>query len=762
MDQCHEAGTCDTKTGKCSNPAKKDGSDCKDGNDCTQKDTCQAGKCTGGAVVTCKAKDQCHNAGTCDAKTGKCSNPAKKNGVSCNDNNACTTKDSCQNGNCESGKPVVCKAKDQCHLAGKCDKESGKCSNPQAPTKTNCDDNDKCSLTSYCVKGTCTGTSFVKCTAKNECHDVGTCSPKTGLCSDEPKTGTQCNDGNVCTVADKCDQGSCKSGAQKNCDDKLSCTLDTCKAKAINGQNFAFCESKPASGNCAIDGVCYKTLGKNPANGCQYCNPAVDPKKWANLPGTLNPCNKPGYWKGSEHNFATSPYGNRAAIACHNCYDDNSSSLKNTTTIVQSALNKGADLIEFDIYEHKGLIRVHHDDGEAVGPQFKHAAAYSPLVNATQPLFIELKELSPTTSFINEVLDVIVQHNYARYGRPVVFRTFWSRKKNIELMATALKSSKYKAIAPYVRLHVLYSQNQFSTVSSFQSNILMVSQAGYHGVEFNMKNENLFGLIQYAKSKGLGVAVWTVPKSMGEAYIAGMRNDVDAIIVDYPLDKSRAVVQKSNGLMYLNTATQKDKSKVSFYRKTNKAPAVHSIGGAFQPTLSTWVKGEDLFGGVLNFVKSKKQTLKFFDDDNDTNAGYLITAVVNFDALSLSSGETQSIFAKTDSGGIGLELNRKNGISPTTLRFVVHVGGKYHYASYSASALDGADSYFIICAYDGNGSARMWINNKEVANTSNLKGGGTQNNSPFRAAADPQGSNNSGFHTSAKIQQLSVQKWADH
>src|SRR5207247_710114 len=83
QDQCHNAGTCDTSTGICSNPAKADGSACNDGNACTQTDTCQSGTCTGSNPVTCTASDQCHVAGTCDTATGICSNPAKAAGTIC-------------------------------------------------------------------------------------------------------------------------------------------------------------------------------------------------------------------------------------------------------------------------------------------------------------------------------------------------------------------------------------------------------------------------------------------------------------------------------------------------------------------------------------------------------------------------------------------------------------------------------------------------------------------------------------------------------
>src|SRR5204863_22579 len=99
-DACHTAGTCDATTGACSNPAKANGAACDDGNACTQADSCQGGACTGATPVTCSALDACHDAGTCDKTTGACSNPDKANGAACaGDANPCTL-DQCQAGAC--------------------------------------------------------------------------------------------------------------------------------------------------------------------------------------------------------------------------------------------------------------------------------------------------------------------------------------------------------------------------------------------------------------------------------------------------------------------------------------------------------------------------------------------------------------------------------------------------------------------------------------------------------------------------------------
>ena len=65
---------------------------------------------------------------TCDCPSGTCTNTPNTN--SCNDGNACTQTDTCQGGTCVGSNPVVCTASDQCHDVGTCNPTNGQCSNP--------------------------------------------------------------------------------------------------------------------------------------------------------------------------------------------------------------------------------------------------------------------------------------------------------------------------------------------------------------------------------------------------------------------------------------------------------------------------------------------------------------------------------------------------------------------------------------------------------------------------------------------------------
>ncbi len=208
-DQCHLAGVC--TAGVCSNPIAPNGTPCEDGNLCSGNDTCQAGICQPGIPIVCTPIDQCHLAGTCNPATGICSIGPHVSDPCCGD--PCCG--------------LVCPALDQCHIAGTCDPATGICSNPIKTNGTSCNDNNACTSGDVCNNGVCGGTA-VLCTASDQCHVAGICDPATGVCSNPPAPdGTSCSDGNACTVNDVCTGGVC-SGTLKNCNDGNCCTTDSC------------------------------------------------------------------------------------------------------------------------------------------------------------------------------------------------------------------------------------------------------------------------------------------------------------------------------------------------------------------------------------------------------------------------------------------------------------------------------------------------------------------------------------------------------
>ena len=125
---------CNTSTGYCET-TYNDGYACDDGNLCTINDACYQGNCQGTGRI-CPAIDQCHDAGACSPQTGTCFYPVKADNTACNDNNPCTQSDTCQSGVCTGGSPRQCPPTDQCHDAGTCSATTGGCSNPVKANNT--------------------------------------------------------------------------------------------------------------------------------------------------------------------------------------------------------------------------------------------------------------------------------------------------------------------------------------------------------------------------------------------------------------------------------------------------------------------------------------------------------------------------------------------------------------------------------------------------------------------------------------------------
>ncbi len=209
-DQCHGVGACDSATGQCSNPIKT--GSCDDGDKCTKTDTCQNGACLGANPVVCSASDQCHDVGVCAKATGICSNPSKADGALCDDGNKCTQSDSCLSGACAGAKPIVCQPLGACFVAGSCDTKTGICSNPAAASGTSCSDSNACTSGETCDgKGACGGGGSVICTPASSCK-TAVCNTSSGCQPGNQPNGTACDDGSQCTQTDSCSNGACTGG----------------------------------------------------------------------------------------------------------------------------------------------------------------------------------------------------------------------------------------------------------------------------------------------------------------------------------------------------------------------------------------------------------------------------------------------------------------------------------------------------------------------------------------------------------------------
>jgi hypothetical protein len=470
-----------------------------------------------------------------------------------------------------------------------------------------------------------------------------------------------------------------------------------------------------------------------------------------------------GYWDGVSRAMATSPYGNIAAVSCHNCYAKSAAftaqqNLAATLDRIHAAQAAGADL-----RDEAGVVYVDHlDDGSTNRARLSDVLADNALKAGDQLLYLELKETVSSSSFVQCILDLLRANGYARAGRPVVLRAFDDHRQHLVNLKALLASPAYRAMEPFIKLQVLFAANQSPDIATFQSMIQGVSQAGLHGVEFVYTDRNLFTRLAYARDLGLGTNVYTIPGSDGEVYIAGLRELTDAITVDYPVEKARAVVGEANGLLFMNVADQSGAGdRVTWFRR-NAVPYQAPVNRPRAPVFEALPVGQSVYGGVLELDAPASRFLTFYDADNDPGEGYLVSAAAKFDSLSVPEGQSACLLVKSDTGGFRLELYHPPG-GETVLRFGVRVGDGYRYAGIPASSLNEADTFLITGAYDGSDAVSMWVNNSPADVTdAPASGGVVQDDSPIVLGAAPRGVMVRRYFFTGKVQAVQVLKWGPH
>jgi len=530
------------------------------------------------------------------------------------------------------------------------------------------------------------------------------------------------------------------------------------------------CNDPVAGSRCRINGRCITAGSPLTGSPCRICLPALDLYNWS-VDETSPVCLERAFWTDIAHAAAQTPHERRVGVVCHNCYhqpgpgDNPADSEVSTRAVIRDAQFAGADLIELDLKEENGRIYVDHDDdGGTGGAHFDAVLQNDDLRRGSQPLYLELKELDPGPAFVETMLRDLMRFGYAVAGRPVFLRAFYDRRESLLLARQILAGAAFAPIRPYVRLNVLFRRNNPAAIADAHTRILDIRNMGMHGVEFYYDDNNLLSKIAYARALGLGVTLFTVPVRMGEVFIANSRDLVDALVVDYPIESARTVIEEQTSLVNLDVSAQDGAMGLIRYQRTG--PQYHNlrVDGPDGPTIESLGPGEDRYGGSLVFEANEDQSLTLYDADTRAGEGYFVSILVNFDELGVPDGETRSLIAKSDGGGFAIELYNPPGLRTTVLRFGVRVGANYYYATYTARALNGTDAYWITGSYDGDGAVRMWVNNSDdgVSSSDAIAGGVVNNNSPIVIGADPQGAEIRRFHSSAKIQRVNIQRWRNH
>src|SRR5439155_1263172 len=191
---------------------------------CDGAETCHAGACTPGPAPSCDDGNAC-TADRCDPQLDKCVSAAVPDGASCSDGDACDGKDTCEQGLCAAGTPLVCNDNNPC-TAQLSDQASG-CSETPVPDGASCSDGNVCSGDETCQPGTCPPGTPLVCNDNNPCTS-DSCDPVSGCKATPLPDGASCSDGRFCDGAETCHAGACAPGPAPSCDDGNACTADRC------------------------------------------------------------------------------------------------------------------------------------------------------------------------------------------------------------------------------------------------------------------------------------------------------------------------------------------------------------------------------------------------------------------------------------------------------------------------------------------------------------------------------------------------------
>ena len=194
-------------------------------------------------------------------------------GTACNDNNALTCNDVCNNAGVCAGTPVACAA-------------DSDCDDNLACTTDTCNASNECEATvmaNYCLIGG-------ECYADNDADPANIClvcdSATAADAWSNAANTTTCDDGNAGTIDDICTDGVCAGivpdcMVNDDCNDNLDCTTDIC-----NDSNE--CENTLMADYCLIEDVCYAEAAADPANVCLVCDSATATDAWTNAANTTS------------------------------------------------------------------------------------------------------------------------------------------------------------------------------------------------------------------------------------------------------------------------------------------------------------------------------------------------------------------------------------------------------------------------------------------------------------------------------------------
>lgn len=252
--QCGNTTTakCNPLSGACEAVPVRNGTACNDGNLCTTGDACftfpsfpDEGICVPGPSIPCTTGgNPCIESATCDATTGQCVLTPVVNGRVCSlgvpFTGVCPQNGTCVGGLCVPP-PGVCPVLNAVCAAAGCNATTGNCTVLNRPDNIGCNDGNQCTLFDKCTSGVCGGTAVSCLPVPTDCFALGNpiCFPSTG-CNYVPRpTGATCQGG----------RGRCDGVGTCVC--QRVCLQGVCVYEALNGTSCA-CFPDYTGANCEI------------------------------------------------------------------------------------------------------------------------------------------------------------------------------------------------------------------------------------------------------------------------------------------------------------------------------------------------------------------------------------------------------------------------------------------------------------------------------------------------------------------------------
>ena len=240
--ECDGSGSCKVMASTCECETDADCAAHEDGDTCNGTLHCDAGSHTcevfAETVVHCPAAAEPCRDVKCIGKSGQCVTSVAADGSLCEDDDVCTSGETCQGGGCAPS-TLACACTDDAACALE-------------------DDGDLCNGVPFCnlATGKCqtNPASVITCpTVDNTFCRKKACLSASGTCGwQDMAAGTSCDDGNICTKGESCKSGVC-TGGQQGCGCKTNADCATkedgnlCNGTLYCDATSHACEINPAT-----------------------------------------------------------------------------------------------------------------------------------------------------------------------------------------------------------------------------------------------------------------------------------------------------------------------------------------------------------------------------------------------------------------------------------------------------------------------------------------------------------------------------------